>query len=203
LFFFFHIQYYVFSSRYGLGDIAIDDISLSDSCPTEERLCTFEDPIMCKYVNDPLTQYQWIHTTGLDQVCTFEDPIMCKYVNDPLTQYQWIHTTGLDQVVSDAKPSVDHTDGTTFGAYAMVDISKSSSNNTDQRARLISPTITPNGEQCVEFWYYSDGDLLTSSSKLNVLVRANSEQSNSSNYLIWSKSLPQVNSFESRFFAFY
>jgi len=173
LFFFFHIQYYVFSSRYGLGDIAIDDISLSDSCPTEERLCTFEDPIMCKYVNDPLTQYQWIHTTG------------------------------LDQVVSDAKPSVDHTDGTTFGAYAMVDISKSSSNNTDQRARLISPTITPNGEQCVEFWYYSDGDLLTSSSKLNVLVRANSEQSNSSNYLIWSKSLPQVNSFESRFFAFY
>lgn len=155
-----HIQFYF--HRYGLGDIAIDDIVVSSSCPVEERLCTFEDPVMCNYVNDPLAQYNWTHTTG------------------------------LDEIISSAKPKIDHTDGTSFGAYAIVDISQSSTEHTDQRARLISPSITPNGEQCVEFWYYFDGDVLSASSKLNVYVRANSAQSNSSNYLIWSRSLPQV-----------
>ncbi len=94
------------------------------------------------------------------------------------------------------KPSIDHTDGTSNGAYMIVDISQSSSTIINQRARLISPVITPNGEQCVEFWYYSDSDALSSASKLSVFVRTNYEAKNSSSYLIWSKNILQVRGFD-------
>jgi hypothetical protein len=77
----------------------------------------------------------------------------------------------------------------------IVDISQSSSTIINQRARLISPDITPNGEQCVEFWYYSDAELLSSGSKLNVFVRTNTQSTNTSGYLIWSKNILQVNYF--------
>jgi hypothetical protein len=77
----------------------------------------------------------------------------------------------------------------------IVDISQSSSTIINQRARLISPDITPNGEQCVEFWYYSDAELLSSGSKLNVFVRTNTQSTNTSGYLIWSKNILQVSYF--------
>ena len=74
----------------------------------------------------------------------------------------------------------------------IVDISQSSSTTINQRARLISPVITPNGEQCVEFWYYSDADSLSSTSKLSVYVRPTTPASSTSSYLIWSKNMHQV-----------
>jgi len=77
----------------------------------------------------------------------------------------------------------------------IVDISQSSSTIINQRARLISPDITPNGEQCVEFWYYSDAELLSSGSKLNVFVRTKTQSTNTSGYLIWSKNILQVSHF--------
>ncbi|CAF0847412.1 unnamed protein product, partial [Rotaria sordida] len=142
--------------QYGLGDIALDDIVVYGSCPNEDRLCTFEDSSLCNYANDVETQYNWTRTTG----------------DDPLA--------------SGFKPSVDHTDGTSNGAYMLVDISKSSSNVTNQRARLISPVMVPNGEQCVEFWYYTDAEALSSASRLNLFVRTSTQLTNTSGYLIWS-----------------
>ncbi|CAF4044180.1 unnamed protein product, partial [Rotaria sordida] len=147
--------------QYGLGDIALDDIVVYVSCPNEDRLCTFEDPSLCNYINDVETQYNWTRTTG----------------NDPLA--------------SGFKPSIDHTDGTSNGAYMLVDISKSSSNVTNQRARLISPVIVPNGEQCVEFWYYTDAEALSSASRLNLFVRTSTQLTNTSGYLIWSTDILQ------------
>jgi hypothetical protein len=78
----------------------------------------------------------------------------------------------------------------------IVDISQSSSTIINQRARLISPVITPNGEQCVEFWYYSDSEALSSASKLSVFVRTNYEGKNSSSYLISSKNILLVRGFD-------
>jgi len=77
----------------------------------------------------------------------------------------------------------------------IVDISQSSSITLNQRARLISPDITPNGEQCVEFWYYSNSDAVSSASKLNVFVRTKTQSTNTSGYLIWSKNILQVSYF--------
>lgn len=74
----------------------------------------------------------------------------------------------------------------------IVDISQSSSSIINQRARLISTDITPNGEQCVEFWYYTDAEVLSSASKLNVYVRTKTQSTNSSGYLIWTKNTFQV-----------
>lgn len=142
--------------------MALDDIAVFDSCPVDDRLCTFEDPSMCNYVND--------HST----------------------QYNWTRTTGDEHIISASKPLTDHTDDTSNGGYMIVDISQSSSTTINQRARLVSPAITPNGEQCVEFWYYSDADSLSSSSKLSVYIRPVSQTSTASNYLIWSKNMRQV-----------
>ena len=160
----FFIPFYK-SYRYGLGDIALDDIVVSNSCPPDDRLCTFEDPSICNYVNDAVTQYNWTRTTG------------------------------ANQIISASKPLIDHTDGTSNGAYMIVDISQSSTTTINQRARLLSPVINPNGEQCVEFWYYFDAETLSTASKLSVFVRTNPHMSNESNYLIWSKNIHQVSCF--------
>lgn len=117
---------------------------------------------------------------------------MCNYVNDHSIQYNWTRITGDEHIISSLKPLTDHTDGTGNGAYMIVDISQSSSTTINQRARLISPVITPNGEQCVEFWYYSDADSLSASSKLSVYVRPTSPSTTTSSYLIWSKNMHQV-----------
>ncbi|CAF1276484.1 unnamed protein product [Adineta steineri] len=141
------------------GDIALDDIVVYDSCPNENRLCTFEDASICNYVNDASTQYNWVRTTG----------------DDPLA--------------SGSKPTTDHTDGTSNGAYMLIDISKASSTIINQRARLMSQTTSSNGEQCIEFWYYTDANILNTSSKLNLFIRSSTTTSNSSDYLIWSRSI--------------
>ncbi|CAM4935869.1 unnamed protein product [Rotaria socialis] len=145
--------------QFGLGDIAIDDIVVYQSCPNEDRLCSFEDPKLCSYSSDATTQYNWIRTTG----------------NDPVG-------TGF-------KPLTDHTDGTINGAYMLVNISKPAQGVTDQRARLTSPVIVPNGEQCVEFWYYLDGELISTLSKLQLFVRTSKQSTNTTGYLIWSKNI--------------
>ncbi|CAF4185562.1 unnamed protein product, partial [Rotaria sp. Silwood2] len=147
--------------QYSQGDIGLDDIAVYGSCPNEDRLCTFEDPSQCNYVNDALTQYNWTRITG-------DDPFASGF-----------------------KPSTDHTDGTSNGAYMLVDISKSSSIINNQRARLVSPVMVPNGEQCVEFWYYADAEILSSASKLKLFVRTSTQSTNTSGYLIWSKNIVQ------------
>jgi hypothetical protein len=74
----------------------------------------------------------------------------------------------------------------------LVDISKSSSTITNQRARLVSPVVMANGEQCVEFWYYTDAEALSTASRLNLFVRTSTQPTNSSGYLIWSKNILRV-----------
>ena len=148
--------------RFHLGDIALDDIVVSDSCPKDDRLCTFEDTNICNYANDVGTQYNWVRTTG-------DDPFM-----------------------NNNKPTTDHTDSTGNGAYMIIDVTQSSASATNQRARLISQTIVPNGEQCIEFWYYADAKVISTSSKLNLFVRPYTAASNSSDYLLWSKPILQV-----------
>ena len=125
-------------------------------------------------------------------MCTFEDPSICNYVNDPLTQYNWTRTTGDDSLFNGFKPDIDHTDGTSNGAYMLVDISKSSTTITNQRARLISPVVMPNGAQCIEFWYYTDAEALSTASRLNLFLRTSTQPTNSSGYLIWSKNILRV-----------
>lgn len=80
----------------------------------------------------------------------------------------------------------------------LVDISKSSPTITNQRARFVSPVIMPNGEQCVEFWYYTEANALSSASKLNLFVRTSTQSPNTTGYLIWMKSVLPVS-----FFFFY
>ena len=149
-------------NRYGLGDIAVDDIVVYDSCPIEDRLCTFEDKSLCGYENDDATQYKWIRTTG-------SDPFASSF-----------------------KPLTDHTDGTSNGGYILVNISERRVAVTDRRARLISPVMVPNGEQCVEFWYYTDAEIISTASRLNLFVRTSTQSTNTSGYLIWSKSILRV-----------
>jgi hypothetical protein len=55
--------------------------------------------------------------------------------------------------------------------------------------------MIPNGEQCVEFWYYSNGNILSSASALSVYVRTQTQPSNSTGFLIWSKRTELVNIF--------
>lgn len=75
----------------------------------------------------------------------------------------------------------------------LVDITKSSSTVTNQRARLLSPVIMPNGEQCIEFWYYSDAEPLSTASQLKVFIRNATQSTNTSGYIVWSKNILKVN----------
>ena len=74
----------------------------------------------------------------------------------------------------------------------LVDISQSSSTINNQRSRLVSPIMMSNGEQCVEFWYFTDAEVLSTNSKLNLFVRSTTQSTNSSGYLIWSKNILKV-----------
>ena len=150
--------------RFGLGDIALDDIAVFQSCPKDERLCTFEDPSICNYVNDVSMQYNWILSSG--------------DASSSMT----------------LKPPQDHTDGTGNGGYMMVDISNASSTISNRRARLISPVIIPNGEQCVEYWYYGNADALSSASKLSLLVRSAAQSNSTPGSLLYSQRIRQVSS---------
>ena len=150
------------SHRFGLGDIALDDIVVYTSCKTDDRLCTFEDPTICNYASSTTDQYNWIRVTG-------DDPI----------------ATGF-------KPPIDHTDGTSNGAYMMIDVTKPSALSNNQRARLTSPMFVPNGDQCVEYWYYTDAEILSSNSRLKVFVRTSTQSANATGYLIGTEQIFRV-----------
>lgn len=155
LFFLYVCMGWTWIDRFGLGDIALDDIAVYQTCTNEERLCSFENSDLCGYTSATTTQYNWIRTTG-------DDPFLRP-----------------------AKPAIDHTDGTSNGGYMMVDII-SSTGSTDQRARLSSAVVSPNGEQCIEYWYYIDSSILSTSSKLNVFVKSERTNSTSNGYLLSS-----------------
>lgn len=74
----------------------------------------------------------------------------------------------------------------------MIDITKPSALINNQRARLTSPVIIPNGEQCVEYWYYTDAEILSSNSRLRVYVRPSTQSTNSTGYLIGTERIFRV-----------
>lgn len=87
-------------------------------------------------------------------LCDFETDEICGYVNDVSATIKWIRTTSQTSTPSTG-PSFDHTLQTSQGHYMYIE---SSFSREGEKARLISPKITPNfGGVCVTFWYHCYG----------------------------------------------
>lgn len=67
--------------------------------------------------------------------------------------YSWIRQRGSTGS-SGTGPSSDHTRRNRLGYYIYIETSSVSANKT---ARLLSPTVTLSGSQCLSFWYHMYG----------------------------------------------
>ncbi|EDO47787.1 predicted protein [Nematostella vectensis] len=111
------------------GDIALDDISVTAGrCP-------------------PLTS------------CSFEDPQLCGYTNEPNTasdDFDWTRQSGATSS-SGTGPANDHTFGTAKGYYMYIETSYPI--KPGMKARLLSPRYPPTGTgKCLTFWYHMYGN---------------------------------------------
>ncbi|XP_077978865.1 MAM and LDL-receptor class A domain-containing protein 1-like [Glandiceps talaboti] len=153
------------------GDIAIDDITLSDcwfpeieascdepreytctrgSCVTLDKLCDFTDDC-----GDASDESEEICDGFL--MCDFELDL-CEFRQDDSDSWDYIHQRGSSAVVHETGPSRDHTLNTAAGHYLMLD-TKSSSTKTGDTARLLSPPFqyTTSSECKVMFHYHMYG----------------------------------------------
>ncbi|XP_035690606.1 zonadhesin-like [Branchiostoma floridae] len=125
------------------GDIAIDDVTVSDDCVP---IATTVLPTTTPY---PLASPS----------CTFELSPICGYRQDIHDSADWTwHQDHTD--TDDTGPGFDHTLGTVEGHYMYFEASSIASGVT---ARLLSPTlpIIPSSSShtsyCVTFWYHMYG----------------------------------------------
>ena len=117
-----------------------------------------------------------------DVTCNF-DKDFCSWTNDVNDQFDWTRKNGATSS-SGTGPSTDHTSvGTLYGSYIYIETS--SPRRRGDRARLISPTLSPtavNGN-CLTFWYYMFGPTI---GRLNLYLKTNVNST-----LFWSHTGPQ------------
>ncbi|XP_019646647.1 PREDICTED: MAM and LDL-receptor class A domain-containing protein 1-like, partial [Branchiostoma belcheri] len=125
------------------GDIAIDDVTVSDEC-------------------DPITTTVLPTTTPYPLAspnCTFEVSSICGYRQDIHDSAQWTWHQGHTDT-GGTGPDFDHTLGTALGHYMYFEASNIDPGET---ARLLSPTlpIIPSSSShtsyCLTFWYHMYG----------------------------------------------
>ncbi|XP_033751994.1 MAM and LDL-receptor class A domain-containing protein 1-like [Pecten maximus] len=116
-----------------LGDIAIDDVSLTTgSCSgsTNANSCNFEDPNLCGYTQDTTDDFDWTRQSG-------------------------------QTASANTGPSADHTFGTPYGHYIFIE--SSNPRRPNNKARIISPMYSATSTaQCVQFYYHMYGSQIGS-----------------------------------------
>ncbi|KAI8507319.1 MAM domain-containing glycosylphosphatidylinositol anchor protein 2 [Branchiostoma belcheri] len=125
------------------GDIAIDDVTVSDECvPIATTVLPTTTPF-----------------PDASASCTFELSSICGYRQDIHDSAEWTWHQGHTNT-DGTGPSVDHTSGTTLGHYMYFE---ASSIDPGVTARLLSPTlpIIPSSSShtsyCLTFWYHMYG----------------------------------------------
>ncbi|CAH1233158.1 MALRD1 [Branchiostoma lanceolatum] len=127
------------------GDIAIDDVTVSDECVPVPIATT---------VLPPTTSYPLASPS-----CTFELLSMCGYRQDIHDSAEWTWYQGQTGT-SDTGPGLNHTIGTALGHYVYLEASNIDPGVT---ARLLSPTLpaiplsSSHTSYCLSFWYHMYG----------------------------------------------
>ncbi|XP_019616525.1 PREDICTED: MAM and LDL-receptor class A domain-containing protein 1-like [Branchiostoma belcheri] len=157
------------------GDIAIDDVTVSDECvpiPTTVLPTTTPFPDSSAF-------------------CTFELSSICGYRQDIHDSAEWTWHQGHTST-GDTGPGVDHTLGTVQGHYMYFEASNIDPGVT---ARLLSPTLpvipssSSHTSYCLTFWYHMYG-LHIGTLNVNQKERGGSEAP------IWSLSDEQGNAWQ-------
>ncbi|XP_078680537.1 uncharacterized protein LOC144915743 [Branchiostoma floridae x Branchiostoma belcheri] len=125
------------------GDIAIDDVTVSDECvPIATTVLPTTTPF-----------------PDASASCTFELSSICGYRQDIHDSAEWTWHQGHTNT-DGTGPSVDHTSGTTLGHYMYFE---ASSIDPGVTARLLSPTLpvipssSSHTSYCLTFWYHMYG----------------------------------------------
>ncbi|XP_021371354.1 MAM and LDL-receptor class A domain-containing protein 1-like [Mizuhopecten yessoensis] len=141
----------VFQGRRGsavTGDIAIDDISFTESS------CGVR-PSQAHPINGPTTLPTASTTPSVQGSfnCSF-DTSFCGWTQDHTDKFDWTRLRGRTQSVSTG-PSADHTSKRGYYVYTEA----STPRVRGDKARLISPDVTVTGTQtkCLTFWYFMMG----------------------------------------------
>ncbi|WAR02785.1 MLRP2-like protein [Mya arenaria] len=127
------------------GDIALDDISLTNqACPPPRvlvfgYLLTKSDPTCMFHISSSAT-------------CDFEADT-CSWVQDQSDQFDWQRQRNGTQS-SNTGPSVDHTTASQYGFYMFV---SALGRNAGQRAWIYSQYFPPTTATCMSFWYFMYG----------------------------------------------
>ncbi|XP_019632083.1 PREDICTED: MAM and LDL-receptor class A domain-containing protein 2-like [Branchiostoma belcheri] len=167
----------VFEAVRGLshtGDIAIDDITFLDTG------CNLK-PINANPPTSP-TLAPTSATTGTFD-CDF-DTDTCGWIQATDDEFDWTRQNG-GTGSQNTGPTTDHTSGSGFYMF----IETSSPQVTGDKARLVSPLVSPTGTKCLTFWYHMYGDHVDS---LNVYVQTGPVVGQP----IWTKSGTQGNQWD-------
>ncbi|XP_033109454.1 MAM and LDL-receptor class A domain-containing protein 1-like [Anneissia japonica] len=129
------------------GDIAIDDINITDSA------CISNDT-----------------NSDIGISCTFEEPEICGYIQDTADDIDWIWQNFATETRGTG-PTSDHTLGTGLGFYMFIETSLPS--QPGDKARLQSPfQNNTSPSYCVEFWYHMYGPTVE---ELKVFIKIDGE----------------------------
>ncbi|XP_078483553.1 MAM and LDL-receptor class A domain-containing protein 1 isoform X3 [Ciona intestinalis] len=182
-----------------LGDIAIDDISFSNSCEVDGSILppgttvatTTESPCpgdlefhcgdgTCMHI-DKYCNGVTDCSTGLDELycgdCTFETD-MCGWDDVSSGLYQWDRVSSGSVIY----PSSDHTQISGSGWFAYVDPATGDYMN---YAHLISPLLPQTSTTCaINFWYYMYSPTDTFDAKIALLLN-----NDDGSHIIWSSAI--------------
>ncbi|XP_025085530.1 MAM and LDL-receptor class A domain-containing protein 2-like [Pomacea canaliculata] len=149
------------------GDIALDDISFSDSCAvgTSTEFCAagqlqcnnqicVDGTTVCDFSNDCGDNSDEKNCSSYVERCNFEVDL-CNWIQDQTDVFDWTRKSG-STTTAGTGPDRDHTLGTETGTYLYLESSNRKANDT---ARLKSLIFQPASEgQCyMRFFYHMFG----------------------------------------------
>ena len=167
-----------------VGDIAIDDISLSVECqktettmpptnpPTEPPEDCLETETSCQddantcVPNEKICDLHVDCPNSFDEAfcgsCTFEDVGLsdtnCAYTDESTGSFRWDNVQAGEVTGSPFQPpNIDHTTNSSSGHYLFVD---HGSNIYGEEAVITGPVLRQTQQLCsLNFWYHMNGDL--------------------------------------------
>ena len=184
----FHIVFEGVAGRNSLGNIAIDDLSLTPGvCPTSPQVasasvgdCAFEDDY-CGWSNPE-------RSARVDELNWDRVEVRASAIDD-LSLGLSDSTSGVSAGASGGVPQSDHTTGTKDGYY--LTLSSNGVQRAGDRALLISKEMEGKSEpeMCLSFWYYMHEPIVDNTGpnlgKLSAWVRSTDKDGNIVMTPIW------------------
>ncbi|XP_033124021.1 MAM and LDL-receptor class A domain-containing protein 1-like isoform X2 [Anneissia japonica] len=143
------------------GDIALDDVTITDGICSRNETCDIDclNGGVCVISDYGIKKCQCLSNfvgptcNIIQNQCNFEDPYICYFVQDEYDDFDWIRRAGSTPSFRTG-PEYDHTYGTSQGFYMYIETSPQ---NLNDIARLWTTSYPATNGTCVEWFYHMYG----------------------------------------------